>query len=78
VARREQNTKDSHKSGKFEVRTISFPSLMEVLSKNIITRWILPYLPARPGGRRCAVDPIEVVGPSAISSKPAASGAGYR
>jgi len=35
---------------------------MEVLSKDIITRWILPHLPARTGGRRCAVDPAEVVG----------------
>jgi len=35
---------------------------MEVLSKDIITRWLLPYLPARSGGRRCAVDLAEVVG----------------
>ena len=57
-----QNRKDSHKSGKFEVRPISFPSLMEVLTKDIITRWILPHLPARSGGRRCAAAPEEVVG----------------
>jgi len=35
---------------------------MEVLSKDIITRWILPLLPARTGGRRASVDPAEVVG----------------
>ncbi|GAA4360108.1 IS5 family transposase [Hymenobacter saemangeumensis] len=40
---------------------------MEVLTKDMITRWILPYLPARTGGRRCAADPVEVVG--AISYK---------
>ncbi len=34
---------------------------MEVLRKDMITRWLLPYLPARPGGRRCAADPAEVV-----------------
>ena len=28
----------------------------------MITRWILPHLPARTGGRRLAVDPAEVVG----------------
>ena len=55
-----QNRKDSHKSGKFEVRPISFPSLMEVLTKDIITRWILPHLPARSGGRRSAAAPAEV------------------
>jgi len=51
---------------------------MEVLTKDMITRWILPHLPARTGGRRSAVDPAEVVGPSATSSKPVASGAGCR
>ena len=35
---------------------------MEVLTKDIITRWILPHLPARTGGRRAAADPTEVVG----------------
>ena len=35
---------------------------MEVLTKEMITRWILPHLPARTGGRRLAVDPAEVVG----------------
>ncbi|SDZ02477.1 hypothetical protein SAMN04488069_1432 [Hymenobacter psychrophilus] len=30
--------KPPHKSGQFEVRPICFPSLMEVLSKYIITR----------------------------------------
>ena len=35
---------------------------MEVLSKDMITRWLLPHLPTRPGGRRSAVDPAEVVG----------------
>ena len=35
---------------------------MEVLPKDMITRWILPHLPARTGGRRLAVDPAEVVG----------------
>uniref|UniRef100_UPI00037F5A68 transposase n=3 Tax=Hymenobacter aerophilus TaxID=119644 RepID=UPI00037F5A68 len=35
---------------------------MEVLSKDIITRWILPLLPARAGGRRASVDLAEVVG----------------
>ena len=44
------------------MRTIFFPSLMEVLSKDMITRWILPHLPTRSGGRRVAVDPAEVVG----------------
>ena len=35
---------------------------MEVLCKDMITRWILPHLPVRTGGRRLAVDPAEVVG----------------
>ena len=35
---------------------------MKVLSKDIITRWILPHLPARLGGRRPSADPAEVVG----------------
>ena len=35
---------------------------MEVLAKDMITRWILPHLPVRLGGRRSAVDPAEVVG----------------
>ena len=35
---------------------------MEVLSKDMITRWILPLLPARTSGRRATVDPAEVVG----------------
>jgi transposase len=35
---------------------------MEVLSKDMITRWILPHLPTRTGGRRLAADPAEVVG----------------
>ena len=35
---------------------------MEVLTKDMITRWILPHLPARTGGRRLTVDPAEVVG----------------
>ena len=35
---------------------------MEVLTKNMITRWILLHLPARTGRRRLAVDPAEVVG----------------
>ena len=35
---------------------------MEVLPKDMITRWILPYLPVRLGGRRAAADPAEVVG----------------
>ncbi|MDO7874582.1 IS5 family transposase [Hymenobacter sp. ASUV-10] len=35
---------------------------MEVLPKDMSTRWILPYLPARSGGRRAAADPAEVVG----------------
>ncbi|MET4104673.1 transposase, partial [Hymenobacter sp. UYP22] len=34
---------------------------MEVLSKDIIVTWILPYLPFRPGGRRLAAEPAEVV-----------------
>ena len=38
------------------------PPLMEVLSKEMITRWLLPLLPARLGGRRLAADPAEVVG----------------
>ena len=35
---------------------------MEVLTKDMITRWILPHSPARTGERRLAVDPAEVVG----------------
>ena len=35
---------------------------MEVLSKDMITRWLLPHLPNRSGGRRSAVDLAEVVG----------------
>ena len=35
---------------------------MEVLTKDMITRWTLPHLPARTGGRRVAADPVEVVG----------------
>ena len=35
---------------------------MEVLTKDMITRWILPHLPARTEGRQLAVDPAEVVG----------------
>lgn len=57
-----QNKKDSHSSGKFEVRPISLPSLMEVLSKDMITRWLLPHLPTRRSGRRTAADLAEVVG----------------
>ena len=34
---------------------------MEVLSKDIIVTWILPHLPFRPGGRRLAAEPAEVV-----------------
>ena len=35
---------------------------MEVLCKGMLTRWILPHLPTRSGGRRSAADPAEVVG----------------
>ena len=35
---------------------------MEVLAKAMITRWMLPHLPIRVGGRRSAADPAEVVG----------------
>jgi len=35
---------------------------MEVLCKDMITRWLLPHLPTRSGGRRAAADPAEVVG----------------
>ena len=35
---------------------------MEVLTKDMIARWILPHLPLRTGERRLAVDPAEVVG----------------
>ena len=35
---------------------------MEVLFKKMITRWILPHLPVRPGGCRPSADPAEVVG----------------
>ena len=35
---------------------------MEVLSKDIITTWILPHLPFRTGGRRPAAAPAELVG----------------
>ena len=35
---------------------------MEVLPKDMITRWILPHLPTRTGGRRPATDSAEVVG----------------
>ena len=34
---------------------------MEALSKEMITRWILPHLPARSGSRQAATDPTEVV-----------------
>ena len=34
---------------------------MEVLTKEMITHWILPHLPARTGGRRAAADPAELV-----------------
>ena len=44
------------------MRPISFPSLVEVSSKDMFTRWILPHLPVRTGGRRAAADPAEVVG----------------
>ncbi len=44
------------------MQPISFPSLIEVLSKDMITRWILPHLPTRLGGRRPSADPAEVVG----------------
>lgn len=40
---------------------------MEVLSKDMITRWILPHLPTARSGRRLGVDPAEVV--SAICYK---------
>lgn len=53
--------KDSHKSGKFEVRPLLFPSLMEVLPKDIIVRCILPHLPVRTGGRPLRVAPVELV-----------------
>ena len=35
---------------------------MEVLRKDMITRWVLPHLPARSGGRRAVADLAEVVG----------------
>ena len=35
---------------------------MEVLRKDIMTRWLLPHLPTRSGGRRSAAGPAEVVG----------------
>ena len=35
---------------------------MEVLCKDMITRWILPHLLTRSGGRRVAADPAEAVG----------------
>ena len=35
---------------------------MEVLCKEMITRWLLPHLPTRSGGRRAAADPAQVVG----------------
>ncbi len=44
------------------MRPLSFPSLLEVLPKAIITRWTLPHLPARSGDRRPAAAPAEVVG----------------
>ncbi len=43
------------------MRPLAFLSLMEVLTKDMITRWILPHLPARTGGRRAAADPAELV-----------------
>ena len=39
------------------MRPISFPSLMEVLSKGMITHWLLPHLPAR----RSAADPAGAI-----------------
>lgn len=53
--------KDSHESGKFEVRPISFPSAMEVLTKDIIVRCLLPHLPVRTGGRPLRATPVELV-----------------
>ena len=44
------------------MRPISFLSLMEVMNKDMITRWLLTHLPTRSGGRRAAADPAEVVG----------------
>lgn len=44
------------------MRPISFPSFMEVLSKEMITRWLLPHLPVRNGGRRRTANLAEVVG----------------
>ena len=43
---------------------------MEVLTKDMMTRWILPHLPARIGGRRLAVAPAEVVGAICYKLKP--------
>jgi len=43
---------------------------MEVLSEDMITRWILPHLPIRTGGRRAAADPAEVVGAICYKLKP--------
>ena len=34
---------------------------MEVLSKETITRWLLPQLPNRPSGRCAAADSAEVL-----------------
>ena len=36
--------------------------VLEVLSKDRMTRWLLPHLPARLGGRRPSADPAEVLG----------------
>ncbi len=44
------------------MQPISFSSFMEVLSKDIITTWILPQLPFSAHGRRRAAQPREVVG----------------
>lgn len=43
---------------------------MEVLTNAFMTRWILPPLPARPGGRRSAAAPAGVVGAICYQLKP--------
>ena len=34
---------------------------MEILCREMITRWLLPHLPTRSDGRRAAADPAELV-----------------
>ena len=56
-----RKSKDSQKSAKFELQHSFFRILMEVLSKDMIRRWVLPVLSFSPHGRPSVVDPVELV-----------------